>query len=1117
MKTPYNSKIDKIMLITILIVAILIQTDQTLATTPTLSLYTPSVTSYQITNIKTQTDYSLSRDSNAGYYKYNGTNWYAITSPSTIGTGALTIIEMEKINNTQFLVFYRNNTAYQTFLYDPTTSFDGTWTDLGYNTLSSGQSWQDTSLNKFSCNPRGTSVASCITITKNTTSHIRILNASNLNVLSTPSGIGLPTTTGLPANVFYGSQNIFYTDATSLQRYNPFTWANVLTVINGARDLYQNELPVIFGEVPRNIITPYITGQGYIYRYNQSNGLYFGQGLDIYDHSLMVNPDTDKIYVFPHTMTQYYEYDYYFDDTKTTINTTMSSCTINFDAIDSDDKPTADYTYGWIGCTDGRILKFSEGNIPNQETTTETPQEKAYDLTTYTYTLTNLSNINSIATLGLTQTLAVATLNGKTSLVLFDHINPNNVIITSYTLTGRNNNPLSIATNGDQTIIGTGSNADIFNNTRIGDATEFVLQNTNVKDGLVSDVIYALETIGTEIAVGCDASTLNPYFIKYNLTLGDDVTSFADSLGICRDIAVKGDRAYIHYGNNGLRIQNVTTMASGTYFDTVDTQPSGITNDRLSTYGTNLAIVTGRNTIKVYSTNTTTPTLMWECRTSSDITSLEMLDDQKIVIGVGNRLQICDTNNTALYDNTNNYYISKQLYSNPSATPIIDLKHNDGLTFTGATGDKLILFNLLEGELANINLPPIINSVSIRDTTPCINQTLYIQVEASDIDTPLELGIYYKCNPDDNYQFTSTGAFICNYDTSGSKTIRIKAEDSVSETTTTRNVNVDAGCVANVNSFIANLLVRDAYTTNALEGALINVIGYTNVLTDASGYATIELPTQTTYNITISKTGYLTKTTTMVTGNYIQIAELQPTTITDPNGTITSRTMLTVIVKDRAGQPITEAIVSATDLITGISKSSSTDVLGKAYLLDLPTGVSIRISAGKSNYADCTQVYNSVSNNYEYDCSNAEPNTISQEYKTSYLTTTLTTNEQKTIIITLLKIEEETQVINSRGCQDYVEGLILCSPLNISGGDGCKQDADCIGGRCALHGLCSNYNYTACDNAGTERGAWCFASELTKSGGNWLSDTLLDYFLYFLVFAIFMVIIFIMIYGLNKR
>lgn len=744
--------------------------------------------------------------------------------------------------------------------------------------------------------------------------------------------------------------------------------------------------------------------------------------------------------------------------------------------------------------TDNSITVYTAGS-----TVTATPNQTAYRVTAYFNNNTNNTQIRGVTRESTTTTYAVGKHNGQLSVISYDHLNPNNIIADNYTLQNTKT-PRGISTLGDTLIIGSNSNAFLFNNTGQEDVTQ-IQQQEELQDGAFTDDIVAIKYATAEIAYACDSKGFGT-LIKYNTTSG--TVMLTKSFESCTDLAVDsgGDNIYAYYGTSGVKIFNTNLTQIGSINEVTSTPESNPT-DVLSVYANHLSVVTGRNVIKTYSITTpSTPTLEWECRASLDITAIEALDDQVIAIGTAYSLQLCNQNDTGLYDSANAYYVSKQLRVNTNGGIQLDMEANQNLQVRAAEGTQFALYSITIGDLANFNLPPIINSVTLTPTNPCINQTVYGNLEATDPDTPEQLTKYYACDGS-TYSFTVSGSFTCSYTTSGTKTLRFKATDAASTTTSTQAISVQSCVIGNTTNPI-NLQVYDGInTTMGLPDVLLQIEGDGSTTTDATGFAYMTLPNAGTYNATISKSGYITQVGTITTGNQRTIAYLEP--IENSNGE--SRTILTIHVRDENNNAVANALVSITNDITGQSKFGNTNALGDLILADIFTGTHLRITATKEGYGT-TKIINAVGNNVTELSSN--------------LYVDLTEGEQKTVN---LQLKKNTAIIgNSRGCQDFIDGVMLCSPRNINGtGDNCIQDTDCLSSRCqkitptSTHGTCSEFNWTLCDSQGRERNSRCFTANYAQGAFAGIASTVLTYFLYVIIGLAILVIFLMVMASINKK
>jgi hypothetical protein len=233
---------------------------------------------------------------------------------------------------------------------------------------------------------------------------------------------------------------------------------------------------------------------------------------------------------------------------------------------------------------------------------------------------------------------------------------------------------------------------------------------------------------------------------------------------------------------------------------------------------------------------------------------------------------------------------------------------------------------------------------------------------------------------------------------------------------------------------------------------------------------------------------------------------LVPTIITGGTTNI-----LTVNTVDENDNPLPYVGVSVTDPVTAISRIGQTDAVGTTLFTNLPIGLELKITASKTGYrAENAGIYN---------VGNVEKE---ESLYLSYFT--IQNGETKTLIIKLLNKATNPLVNYSRGrgCSDGISGIILCSPLNVSGdGDNCDSDDDCIGGRCQISPsnsrTCSTFNWTYCDDIGMSRGNSCFIRATTGGMLGEAGSTMIKNFFYVLVAIAILFFIIIIVRSFKKQ
>lgn len=1055
--------------------------------------YTPSPVATDIIKVKTTSQHAMALTSTNQILFYNTSHWKEISPPNLTITP--TEYDLAKATDNNFYWYFDNNSNYlEVWKYNPVGQ---TWTNIQ-------QTQETANSSKFTCIESGAGYdasstdADCF-YTLNNGTNCKLQGTTGSTPSTTPYYTG---SGGLFCQTYAGSKLwlINYPSVGQILWFNGVSWNLQITFP------FAGTLQAFYSvDELHRIYTKTGIDAANIYVYNQTSSsdnyytlipfftivptaIYLDNELQ---HNLFENKPANTTFY----QNQFYtDYAYTMDIDLTHEITTLDT-SLDVYSADTD----RELGNAWAVGESGLILR---NEITNPTQTVTLPETINYAIYNYTASDPTINNIEGVTPITTTKTYAIAKKDGKLAIISYDHNNPNSIITENLT-TPDSNTPRGIDALGDTLTLATSGNARIYNNTDPGEVTQLTLKATPQASTFSDDIVSIYYATAYD-AYGCD-HRLTDEIVRYNTTSG----TIINTTGVtCNDLAgtSSGDYIYAHSGLSGLKIYNqeLTLINTQTIITSL-----GANNptDTLSTFANKLSVVTGRNTIKTYDITTpTSPTFEWECRAAQDITSIEMLTTNIIAIGTLNGLHVCNQEDESLYDTPGNYYIAKQVKSNLNANIVQrDLRRTStSLTFAAAENTQFSYYQLQIGDLASINRVPSFTSLDVTDNDLCINQTTYISATLEELDDNQIISISYDCGLGETIT-ANTGflgqkiiqrQFACEYPSPGVKSVKITGKDfqsgqpiALSSNQITTNINVN-NCVIGVDVHPMNLLVRDYVTTDPLPNATINIIGYTSLSTDSNGQGYAELPFSGIYNITVSKPEYVTITKIASTGNQRNIIELQPTTITT-NGVPVTRTILKTIVQDTSEQPITEALVSATDQLTALSKLASTDSTGSAYLYDLATGTQIRVSAGKEGY------------------------------QSEFTTTTINPGETKTLTITLLRDGELTNASSGRGCRDYIKGIILCSPLNTSGdGDNCQTDNDCITGRC-MNSLgnkqCSQFNYTQCDNIGEDRGNLCYTKVLAMRTGENASNVLLDYFLYFGVIFIFILAIVIIVMAFKRR
>jgi hypothetical protein len=712
-----------------------------------------------------------------------------------------------------------------------------------------------------------------------------------------------------------------------------------------------------------------------------------------------------------------------------------------------------------------------------------------YQLTGNNYSNPSLTNL--VAVSRSSNNYGYFTANNGTNIIIAsaDSNNINNLQIKTKQLTGIGgaDYPTSLEQYIGTILLGTNDELFQFTDATTNNANNLIQDSDSNGFLIGADFIQSITMTDNNTAWVCRKGTTTDDGNLFNLT--DDDFSDTISQDPCISILYNNGLIYIHSGNSGIKIYNATTQTLITTITTTSS-PSNENNDWISIFNNKLAIVSGTNRARIYDiTNPSLPTLQKTCILSSaEIRSIELLNDNQLIIGTTtNQLRICDTNNNQTFDNSLSGYLTTNLktYTNSEIPYEIERLNNNG-KFHVAEGNTYSVYQFTsETTETTTNNAPIINEIYTPVTSVCYNEILNVETLATDPDND-DLTYDYTC---EGIKLSMTNNFLtnkfsCSYTTGTTKTIKVFVNDGTTTITQTKNIAV-SDCTP---SDKIELKILDGITTNALSGVTVTITGQGTKTSDQAGIVLYSnLTSQTQYTITISKAGYFSKSVTGTTSPYQQIVYLEPTT-TNTGQQITT---LLVTVKNSSNSPISNALVSVTEPITAQSKYAFTDANGIATITNMFSTSRGIISAGKTG---------------EYD--------VKQEYFT------LSNGEQKTITLTLEKAGKT--YITDRGCEDYVEGIYLCSPLRIDNtGDSCTADNECLTGRCmpssSNNRKCSNFNWTQCDSAGMERGNRCVTRFTANAGAVSFTGFALDNFLYVLIFIVIFIMVIMVMSATKKR
>lgn len=771
--------------------------------------------------------------------------------------------------------------------------------------------------------------------------------------------------------------------------------------------------------------------------------------------------------------------------------------------------PLGNYIYN-IQSTDGitTIANSTTWTVTNGATTNIT----TYAAICYPSQISGINGIYSVTNWDEDHTYSSATLisTNKPTILSFDTTQKQNIItnqlsvydigsnttipITLNQIIGRNGNPSTISritlrAGSDKLYVGTNDDLFVFTNASNKTATGLKYEQDNGFGILQNDGINDVtSTSNNNIAYVCQDGA--------GLIDDDDVFKYYDSNGTftdqmnvnpCRSLIWDSNFIYVHRGyNNDVQIWNSANQSLLSTIDITKTISTLTYNDILSLSNQYLSIIAGQDEIRTYDiTNKTNPTLSKKCfmtEPTEQITSIEMLNDNEIIIGTQTNLYVCDYTNNQTYNTSIGGYVAQVIAPIDYSQSWEISKNNNQGKFSVAENEGYdACYYTKNVAPINTNNPPVISQVTKTTSTPCMNQYVAFQIIASDPD-PLDviLGYNYDCNggiPTTDYT-PSKYQFTCSYTTTGTKTISIGVRDSSGATTSTSTSIVVQNCTQ-INPSTLFMRIIDSVTGLPIEGATLNLLNITSrtiistQTTDSLGYADFNGLDYIQYGLTYSKSGYVPETQSFYPSNDRITRWLNPI-----NGT-TNQALLTIMVFDKNNTPIENALVGATDIITGESRSTLTDYTGAGYILGITPSDKLMISAAKTGYST-TSTYSTIG-----------------------------VGEQKTLTI-IMGIQGSGFTVTSRGCSDPIKGVLLCGNLSVTGiGSSCLVDADCISGKCdpTLSGLtrtCANFNWTICDAQGLARGNTCYMRAIGNGTGKGFGNWILNNFLYVLLFiAIF--------------
>lgn len=942
---------------------------------------------------------------------------------------------------------------------------------------------------------------------------VTTLRTNFYNVTSgTFHGLNMATTSKAPASTIVDDTTFFLTNNTKIFRCDFITETCTPETTTG------NSLITMDYDFNSGIGWAAGSG-GIIYVYNSSTSVPA-------TYSLSVRADTNPS--FQNTNTNFYA---------TTMNT-YASHTSNISITFYDDTGTDIYGWEWQNAPDGVEVSnlidsiawtnFPVGTYDVELNATDDGYNYAFASMTwevittaenesnvnYTWTTSNISgeytNINALASAGDDNTYATANKNGTLIILGINHNNPNNPIVTEYLNVTDDMNAqelTSISTHQYRLYLGTDIALRIYNTTGTGNATNLTYIG-GASWNQFEDYVRDVTAINDDYAWSCHHSPI-PFVGDveplYNYTAAD---YDAYNLGInpCKSILYANDLVIIHSGVNNAYIFNSTSQ---NLLSTINLNgASGTsTQDLIDTYGNHLFLLTNYQTVTRYDiTDPNNPTLNATCKTDRNIQSIEALNQNEVIIGASNKIAVCDFNNSHTYDNTINAYLPttlKTLSIEEDTGSILEITANTPNKFTATTGNQIFIITYTrQNETTAENYPPTITSLTISDTTPCINQNIRIIINAQDYENdPLTYDFYCSGTHNNMINNYLNNEFYCQYAQTGTNTITAFTRDSHTTPTKYTTTITTSNCTANNTLFFT---VLDKNTMTPIDGAIITLTNDGQTTTsDEEGKAYFSTNTASPWSITATHPDYYDFTQSGIMSTNFNL-------LMTPRTSTTGTTLIVTDYDAKTSNPLSGLIVSATDINTGQNLYAVTDDNGRAIITGMFSSELLKITTGSSEYIN-------LGNTFTH---------ITSHYGVQSIMTNIRTGETKYLTFNLTYLEGSYAFTRTnRSCMDFMLGeggnstglfgVWLCGDLSLIGpGDTCNVDADCLSTKCSTYShTCNHFNFTICDQysntpfSGMGRGNNCLVQATAFGMLRGITSTLLMYFLFFIVIVIIIILI----------
>jgi len=714
-----------------------------------------------------------------------------------------------------------------------------------------------------------------------------------------------------------------------------------------------------------------------------------------------------------------------------------------------------------LGTSDDYVF-VTEAEVSNYTApTTNQTYNNATTIQTYNY-----SGVTSLELIGNNKSL----LGVEEELFLYDYNNPEIIISTDSVDT--NHLIYSTSTYSSNVMVGTNNGIYTYD---LATLTE----QYNDKWGLFhADRAYSVSTLSDNAAWVCDNHNEPDYYAVGNDPVGNLGTG-------CYDLSTDLSELYLFVdiedgGILSIDISNSTNPSIDDNIDLIDErydQDYGDLLDYLDTADEDLLLaITGYLTFTAIDTsNKASLSEVTECNSAGAgyITAVELISEDLAIAGTHNgRILFCDLNNPDYQTNTEWYSIEG-----------LEGESVKGIEYDGelihAISDNHYVIMSYEEESVETNTPPYIDTFTVSDYNPDINQTVVIDITPGNVE-PVDVIKYgMKCiGNETDYTTNLEGSFECIYSLAGIYYAEIAITDNYHYPTFYDSQYLEI--IVTEEGFTGGILtveVSDPLNSIYVVGAVVEANNKT-ANTNDFGRATITTDEPITYATTITKSGYQTKVVSLEANTDVHYVQLFSTAASNESA-------LSVTVEDDAGNPIEGALVSYTHTTTYNYAYTWTDANGKAYFTPVDAGT-VSLQASATNYDDQNILV-----------------TIP-----SYGTATAT------IVLPLLSEAYLGNLHADRDCID--NGIWLCGEANVVE-HSCTQDSDCLSDFCTPGiNRCSRFNYSVCDENDMARDQRCVTKFTFEGGMGGVTNFMLTNLLWIVILLIILIAAGLVFFSWNK-